>query len=266
MHCSRTLILTLAILLFCPCSITHSISEIDFFYFFPDSVQSNFSLLKQKVDSFLNKEEFGGQFQAFTHEVDFERLVRERKPGMVLVPVWYYDRHGESLALKPLLTSLRQGQANYTKVLLIRKKAALSGRRLDDKTVAVTNMGPNTGQQLNHYFRKSEGVDFSRSNIIITPKDADAFYALLLGQVDAAVVGRKTIQAVIRTNPHLEKLVLELAASEPIPMPMICVTAGVMDAQRVDQLKQLLLRSGEQSPLPSFMQMLHISGWKNGYL
>ncbi len=30
-------------------------------------------------------------------------------------------------------------------------------------------------------------MNFSNSNIIITPKDADGYYALVLGQVDAAV-------------------------------------------------------------------------------
>ena len=261
----RTLLLVIAILLF-PGGVTYSVSEIDFFYYFPDSVQSNFSLLKQEVDSFLNKAKFGGQFQAFSHEVDFDRLVRERKPGMVLVPAWYYDRYGKSLALKPILTSLRKGRPGYTKILLARKSKPFPSLRLDAMTVAVTNMGPDTAQQLNHYFSKCDGVDFSKSNVIITPKDADAFYALVLGQVDAAVVSRETIQAVGQTNPRLVQLVQERAASKPIPMPIICVTDGVMSTKRIDRLKQLLLQSGEQAQLPSFMRMLYISGWKNGLL
>jgi ABC transporter, phosphonate, periplasmic substrate-binding protein len=261
----RTFILLIGTLLLFPSTLVHSDPKVDFYYFFPDSVQSNFSLLTREIYSFFDQKHVGSHFQAFTHEVDFDRLVRERKPGIVLVPEWYYDRYGKSLELKPLLTSLQQGQTTYTKVLLIHKKASLSSLWLNGKTVAVTNMGPDTGNQLDHYFKK-EKLDFSKSNVIITPKDADAYYALVLGQVDAAVVGIKTIQEVSRTNPIFKEVTQEVAASDPIPMPLLCVTDGIIDGQRVAQLKQLFLQSGKQSPLPSFMQMLHISGWENGYL
>lgn len=222
-------------------------------------------MLTREIFSFFNNGKFNGDFQAFTHEVDFQRLVRERKPGMVLVPVWYYDRYGKSLALTPILTSLRDGQHSYTKVLLIRKNASSANLSLDGKTVAVSNMGPDTGQQLDHYFSK-EKLNFSKSNVIITPKDADGYFALALGQVDAAVVSRKTIQEVDRTNPIFKKVTQEIVTSDPIPMPLICIIEGVMAEPRIAQLKQLFLQSGKQSPLPSFMQMLQISGWEVEFL
>lgn len=260
---SRSLLLALLISLLYSGNLAHSATTIDFFYFFPDSTQSNFSFLKQNVDEFFNEAKFDIQFQAFTHEVDFDRLVRERKPGMVMVPAWYYEHHGKALALKPLVTSLRQEHAVYHKALLSRKNDPASGVQIDGKTIAVTNMGPDTGQQLNHYFSEHK-IDFTWSNIVVTPKDADAFYALVLGQVDAAVVGVQTIQVVGHTNPRLEKMVHKIALSEPIPMPILCITGGVLDAKQVNEIKLLLLRSGKQSPLPPFMQMLHISGWKDG--
>ncbi len=257
---SRSLLLVLALSIFYTGNPVRAASTIDFFYFFPDSTQSNFSLLKQNVDEFFNEAKLDIQFQAFTHEVDFERLVRQRKPGMVLVPAWYFKQHGKELALKPLVTALRQEHAAYHKALLIRKNDAASHDRLDGKTVAVTNMGPDADQQLNNYFSEHE-IDFTWGNIVITPKDADAFYALVLGQVDAAIVSIQTIQVVGRTNPRLEDMVHKLATSSPIPMPLLCITENGLDEKQVKEIKRLLLRSGKQLPPPSFMQMLHISGW-----
>ncbi len=261
----RTFFLLTCILIFYPGNIVHSIGKFNFYYFFPDSVQSNFSMLTRGFYSFFDQEKVAGHFQAFTHEVDFQRLVEERKPDLVLVPAWYYERYGEKLGLKPLLTSLREGEHDYTKVLLIRKKDSFAGQGLEGKTVAVTNMGPDTAQQLDHYF-KNKKLNFSKSNVIITPKDADAYYALALGQVDAAVVSKQTILDVSQTNPVLKKTTKEVVVSSPIPMPMICFTEGGMSKQRISELKQFFLQSGKQEQLPEFMRMLHISGWENGFL
>lgn len=261
----RKIILVVIILLLSLFDAARSNDPITFYYFFPDSVQSNFSLLTQEMHNFFAGGEFGNHFQAFTHEVDFNRITRERKPGMVLVPSWYYDRYGSELGLQPLLTALNKDSSNYTKVLLSRKKTGTGNLKLSGKTVAVTNMGPDTSQQLARYFNK-EKLDFSTSNIIITPKDADAYYALVLGQVDAAVVGRTTIQAVNEANPRFQEFVQEIAVSGPIPMPLLCVIKGVMAKKQIDRIKSFFLESGELSPPPSFMQMLHISGWENGYM
>ncbi len=261
----RTFIILTCILIFYPGNFVHSIGKINFYYFFPDSVQSNFSMLTRGFYSFFDQEKVGSHFQAFTHEVDFQRLVVERKPDLVMVPAWYYDRYGKKLGLKPLLSSLREGQQNYTKVLLIRKRDSAADLALEGKTVAVTNMGPNTAEQLDHYFKNGK-LHFAKSNVIITPRDADAYFALALGQVDAAVVSKQTIQEVSRTNPIFQKTTQEVVASEPIPMPMICFTAGGMSKERIAELKELFLKGGQQKNLPEFMQMLHISGWENGFL
>ncbi len=258
----RSIFLAFSVFFLLLCSAFTSVTPLNFFYFFPDSVQSNFSLLTQEVYRFFDKGEIGSKFQAVTHEADFNELIHGSNPDVVLIPAWYYDRYGKSLSLTPLLTSLHEGRQDYTKVLLVRKNSQLNKQRLKGKTIAVTNMGPETAQQLNHYFKDSK-LDFSKSNVIIIPKDADGYYALVLGQVDAVVVRRDTIDMVSKVNPRFVKQVQEIAVSAPIPMPILCVNSSRMDDELVTQLKQLFLESGKQSPPPSFMQMLHISGWKN---
>jgi hypothetical protein len=238
-------------------------TKFSFYYFNPDSVQSNFSLLTKGFGSFLKEEGFDASFQAFAQKGDFDRKVREERPALLLVPSWYYQEYGENLGLQPLLISLENGKPNYTKILLIRKAAAFTVQQLKGRTVAMTTMGPNTEELLSNNFFKNQGVDFSTMNIIVTPKDADALYALALGQVDAALVGQSTLNMVCSVNQCILKEVREIASSAPIPMPLLCTIHGTLDKDNLAHLKQKFQEGGNGAPLPSYMKMLNINGWQD---
>lgn len=261
----RTLLCALLLAAFiCLVQPTVASPKIDFYYFNPDSVQSNFSALKKGVDTFLHQTDFTASFQAFSQKVDFDRMVKLKQPALVFVPVWYYQHYGESLGLRPLLTPSSVGKTSYTKILLVRKNTPYSLAELKDKMVAMTTMGPETERRFAAMFHDDGGVvDLSRSNIIITPKDADALYALALGQVDAALVGRDTLQTVGDANQRVIEMVQEVALSGPLPMPLLCVTEGRLKEQDEGKLREVFQQSGKQSVLPVFMQMLRIDDWQN---
>lgn len=243
--------------------LTVAILNIDFFYFNPDSVQSNFSALKRGIDQFFNKNSVSPSFQAFSQKVDFDRRVKDTKPALVLVPVWYYQHYGAELGLEPILYSLNNGHSSYSKVLVIRKGDSLKLADLAQKTVAMTTMGPDTEKVFSSMYHNRYGVDLSSSNIIITPKDADALYALALGQVDASLVSKDTLEVIGETNHRVVDMIQELAVSEPIPTPMLCATGGKLTEQDINIIKEMFMNGGTQSPLPAFMKMLRFDGWKS---
>jgi hypothetical protein len=240
--------------------------SLDLFYFNPDSVQFNFSLLKKEVDHFFQNSNFEIRFQAFSQQADFDRLIMERRPALVLVPAWYYAQHGKELALTPLLTPLNNGQPSYSKVLLIRSTAPVKTADIAGKTVASTTMGPKTSEQLGRFFSNAPTIDFSTSHLITTPKDADALFALILGQVDLAVVGKETIREVGENNQKILEAVREITPSKPMPMPMLCITGGSMKQEEIERLRRTLIEGGNRKPRPSFMTMLQFDGWQNAML
>ncbi|MHB8810161.1 MAG: substrate-binding domain-containing protein, partial [Desulfobulbaceae bacterium] len=99
----------------------YAATKIKFYYFNPDSVQSNFSLLSRGFGNFLQQAGLDATFQAFTQKSDFDQRIMDIQPDVVLVPSWYFQQYGQSLGLTPLLTSLENGKPNYTKVLMVRK-------------------------------------------------------------------------------------------------------------------------------------------------
>jgi len=129
------------------------------------------------------------------------------------------------MGLIPLLIPLNQNKPSYTKVLL-KHSGDVNNTTLSGKTLAVTSMGPDTEKQLALFFNNGRSFDFAASHIIITPKDADALYALALGQVDMAVVGKNTMDVVRAVNRRIVDVVAEVAPSHPVPMPILCVLDG----------------------------------------
>ena len=240
--------------------------SLDLFYFNPDSVQFNFSLLKKEVDQFFQNTNFEIHFQAFSQQADFDRLILQRRPALVLVPAWYYAQHGKELGLTPLLTPLNNGQPSYSKVLLIRATTPAKTIDIAGKTVASTTMGTKTSEQLGRFFSNGHPVDFSTSHLITTPKDADALFALVLGQVDLAVVGKETIREVGGSNQKILDAVREVIPSKPMPLPLLCMTGGAMKKDEIERLQRTLVEGGNRTPRPSFMTMLQFDGWQNAML
>lgn len=240
----------------------YAATSLSFYYYNPDSVQSNFSLLTRGFGDFLQQAGLEASFQAFAQKSDFDRIIKDKKPDLVLVPSWYYQQYGESLGLTPLLASLENGKPNYKKILLVRKANPFSIGELQGKTVAMTTMGPDTEEMLNENYFKETGVDFSTMNIIITPKDADALYALALGQVDAALVGQTTLTAVGNVNKRLVDVTQEVLTSSPVPTPLLCALSDTMDDNKRAKVEQIFLDGNNAEKRPKYMEILYINGWK----
>ena len=250
--------LSIFLCIFAVCAAT----KIKFYYFNPDSVQSNFSLLSRGFGNFLKQVGLDASFQAFSQKSDFDQRIKEIQPDLVLVPSWYFQQYGQSLGLTPLLTSLENGKPNYTKILMVRKAEPYTLDQLKGKTVAMTTMGPHTEELLSENYFKDQGVDFSAMNIIVTPKDADALYALALGQVDAALVGQATLNMVGSVNQRLLEATKELATSSPVPTPLLCALPGSADKAEVAKMKEMLLEDSDKGALPKHTDVLHINGWQ----
>jgi len=108
-------------------------SQPNFFYFNPDSSQTNLGRLKREMDAFLKEASLDFTFQPFARQRDFENQIREMHPAFVLLPYWYYQIHGSELKLEPLLSPVRNGMITYTKMLMVRKDSSLDVESLRKK-------------------------------------------------------------------------------------------------------------------------------------
>lgn len=231
-----------------------------FFYFNPDSAQSNLSRLKSEMDSYLTSGGMDLAFQPFVRLHDFDKMANSRQPAFLLVPDWYLKDQGQTLGLQPLLRPRRQGSSSYSKLLLVRQQSPWqTAAELKGKTVAMTSMGPNSLRHLNRLLFHPLGQEADRLNIVTTAKDIDALFALALGQVDAALVAATNMDHVRQINPRITGNLKVLSRSAPIPLPTLCANSKV-SVEASKRLKQLFINQRPQAA--KLMEMLQIDAWQ----
>ena len=234
-----------------------------FYYFNPDSSQSNLTRLKQEMERFLNKKNLVLIFQPFAKYHDFHREMQDGPPAFVFLPDWYYQQNKTKSELKPLLQPFRKGQATYRKVLLTTQDSTLTLQGLSNKILAMTTMGNKAPNLLNSLLFNQFKIKLNSLNIIATPKDSDALFALAVGQVNAALVSENNLQRIGKINPRILQIVRPLAKSQPIPLPVLCAGNGQVPDEKIMKLKKIFLEAKDSDDAADLMEMLQIDAWHN---
>jgi hypothetical protein len=233
-----------------------------FYYFNPDSSQSNFSHLKQVMDSVLLHADSPLAFQAFARIGDFDRKVREETPRFIFLPSWHINEGDNAEKYEPFLAPTRQGATTYRKVLLVAAGSNLTMQDLFQETIAMTPMGSAGQEILNKAIFKAHGLDCKQLNFITTAKDSDALFALALHQVNAALVSADNLESIAEINPRIMASVKPLAVSEPIPLPIMCYAKNFVPKAEVEKIKNIFINGKQNSHAVKIMEMLQIDGWR----
>ncbi len=255
---SSTAIFTLAFFLL---SAQFSLAT-DFFYFNPDSTQSNLARLKRAMDKVLSQNVPVVSFQPFARLSDFDRKVKEGRPAFLFLPDWYLEQNGNRQKFAPFLRPLRNGLSTYKKVLLVPKKSTTTIKDMKGKTMAMTSMGPNGLKLLNQTLFSHHGLDSKQLSIITTSKDSDAIFALALQQVDAALVSQDNLALIGNINPRILQTVRPLLELPPISLPILCYTKGNISDSEIAAMKKIFLKDHQEKEFINLMEMLKIDAWQ----
>ena len=235
----------------------------EFYYFNPDSPQSNLGRLKQEFQAYFSDNNFSYTFQPFTHFVDFHRLNNEKRPSFIFVPEWYYRKYGKDLGLHPLLVPVRNGSTSYKKILLASHVNAAAANDYDIISFAMTTMGSNGTTEVIKELVADELVSIQQLNIISVPKDLDAILALALGQVKMALVAQDNLQVISDVNPRIIQTIKILNRSITVPMPVLCYLEGRVESGDVKKLVETFKKMTSDQPRNKIMEMLKIDDWQN---
>ena len=182
-------------------------------------------------------------------------------PAFVFLPDWYYQQNKNNSKLEPILQPIRMGQSTYRKVLLTTQDSKLTLQGLRNKILAMTTMGNDEPDLLNRLIFNQFKIKSNGLNIIATPKDSDALFALAVRQVDAALVSENNLQKIGKINPRILQIVRPLAESLPIPMPILCAGNGNVQDENVMKLKKIFLEAKLSDDSANLMEMLQIDEW-----
>ncbi len=236
-------------------------SQPEFYYFNPDSSQSNLGRLKHEMDSFFSQAGCSFSFQPFAHQVDLDRKLKEKLPAFLFAPDWYLQKYGAKFKLKGFLRPVRSGKTSYRKVLMIAKASDITPDDLEDNSLAMTSLGPGWADILNKIMFSAKGVNAGELDTVIVPKDSDALIAVALGQVEMALVVKENLTRI--NNPRIMNAVRPLIESAPIPMPVISYSKGAASPSDIQKLKEVFLDAGKKQMRAKIMEMLQIDEWQS---
>lgn len=231
-----------------------------FYYFNPDSSQSNLARLKSEMDICLGRLDPALTFQPFTHQVDFNRKIQEGAAALVFLPYWYLQKHAETLGLRPLLIPVRNHKTSYRKTLLVGRNSGLTLNNLGGAALAMTPMGVSSSESLKELLRLERAFPAEKIRVVLVPKDSDALFALALGQVDMALVAEENLEMISRINPRIAQAVRPLLATSPIPLPVLCYREGKMPMEKIERLKKAILE--DRVTAEQFKEILQIDDWQ----
>ncbi|MBW2467133.1 MAG: hypothetical protein JRF02_07520 [Deltaproteobacteria bacterium] len=235
----------------------------EFYYFNPDSPQSNLGRLKQEFETYFSRNNFRFSFQPFTHFVDFHRLNNEKRPAFILVPEWYYRKYREELKLHPLLIPVRNGSTSYEKILLVSETGRPALNEYEIVSFAMTTMGPDGETSFIKELVADELVSIEQLNVINVPKDFDAILALVLGQVKMALVAQDNLEVIADVNPRITQSLKKIDGSVKVSMPVLCYLEGRAETGMVKKLTESFHKMTSEQPRNKIMEMLQIDDWQS---
>ena len=249
------------VMMFTVLSVSGAEAKPGFYFFSPDSSQSNLGLLNREMDTFFTESGYTVEFQCFAHQIDFDKRIQQLQAEYFFIPEWYINKYGTALKIKRLLIPIRNGSSTYTKVLLVKKTSAITMENLSIHSLAMTTMGPDGGEILKKLLFPGVEVKGNLRTVVV-PKDTDALFALALGQVEMALVSKENLDQIAKILPKIIETVKPLTETTPIPMPSICYSEGKLDPAEVELFKALFTSPAKKDIRVKFMEMLKIDEFK----
>jgi hypothetical protein len=240
-----------------------SIAENPKLYFFnPDSAQSNLGRLKFEMETLFDRSGYPVSFQAFSYQTDFDTKIEEQQPKFLFAPEWYIKKYKRRLRIKPFLVPVYKGTTTYRMVLLVAKRSRITLDSLENLTLAMTSVGPDSRTFLNQVlFPKHLGKTFPLHPVIV-PKSADALFALFLGHVDSALVVEEHLETFRKMMPRIVGGVRPLVQSKPIPMPKLCYSEELVSQKELEIVKAVFTGKNNKSIRNNLSELLQIDEWK----
>ena len=197
-------------------------SGITIYFYSPETNINNFSSLKVEFDTYLS--EFGAyDFQPFSDQQTFERVISEANDGIFLISSWHFQSLKNRFPLKPMLVGEQKNQSTQKQVLSARSDIQ-NLERLRGQKIASAGSPEYTKTILKKMFQEEASSSLIDSLKLLTvPKDIDALMAVGFGMAKAALTTKNSLNKLKKINPKQHDMLTCLAMSEKTLLPIVAV-------------------------------------------
>lgn len=146
--------------------------------------------------------------------------------------------------IEPIARPDFHGVSTYKGLIIVRKDSNISNiADMKGKRLALVHQATYAGYLYPLYYFKEYGVrDLEKyfSKVIFTGRHDKAIFAVLRGEADIAAPKDSVYERIIKENPQLEKELVILSASGPVPSNALCVSKNLNPALK-KKLRNILL-------------------------
>ncbi len=237
------------------CSYTSGETEYTIYFYNPESNMDNFAAVKTRLDTYLSR--FGPyRFQPFADRKTFEKIIRKKRNGILILSSWHYGILKEKFAVSPVLVGMINGKTTQKKVLYA-KKSINTLEKLRQMSVSSAGSEEYTRNFLRLTIDDSI-VDSLR--VLNVPKDIDALISVGLGVAQAALTSEYSIAMLSSIYPKLGKELIPIARG---PESLLSIVA--MPEKYEPEVSRLPAVIEEMEKHEEGREILHImglDGWK----
>jgi phosphonate transport system substrate-binding protein len=146
--------------------------------------------------------------------------------------------------VEPIARPDYHGTSTYRGLIVVREGSNIKDvKDMRNKRLALVHQATYAGYLYPLYYLKQRGIDKLEkyfSKVKYMGSHDKAIFALLKDEVDIATPKDLVYQRVIKENPDLEKKLVVLSASPPVPSNTLCVSKD-LDPTLKNKLKEVLL-------------------------
>ena len=223
-------------------------------FFDPDANLTNIVKVKGALQRYLRKIDPKTKFQPITKYKTFQRLIKRKKPDLLIISSHYYKAHAESLSLKPVFIAEKQGKLSYSKILLTKSEASKGSVSI--KSIATTS----TRDYVKSLDFKKANIKAANLSVIQVTKDIDALLALSYGQVESALLVPDSLEYLKAANPESVKGMKKVFNTPKTINPVLCVVGDNKDSEMKAFLDAFKNISNDKDG-KAFMNFLGYSKW-----
>ncbi len=146
--------------------------------------------------------------------------------------------------VEPVARPDYQGTSTYRGLIVVKEDSNIKNiADMKGKRLALVHQATYAGYLYPLYYFKEHGIknpEIYFSKIIFAESHDKAIFAILQNEADVAAPKDLVYQRIIKENPDLEKKLVILSASEPVPSNTLCVRKDLDPALKI-KLKNALL-------------------------
>ncbi|MDM8516598.1 hypothetical protein QUF76_10390 [Desulfobacterales bacterium HSG16] len=228
------------------------------FFYNPESNLDNFATVKTRLDTYLGH--FGPyHFQPFADRETFEKIVCNRKDGILILSSWHYEILKKKIDISPVLVGVIDGKTTQKKVLYAKKKFDTLKKL---REMSITSAG--SEEYTRNLLRlaageKDDGIVDSFS-ILKVPKDVDALISVDFDLAQAALTSEHSIIMLTSIYPKLgKKLIPIIRAQESL---LSIVTIPVKYKTETARLPVVIENMEKHEEGREILHILGLDGWK----